>query len=108
MTEETEGTGATAGADQARAQVHAMWANVAPQWAARAEEVDARATPITERMLTMAGPRPGQRVLELACGPGGAGLAAAERVGPTGEVVVSDVAAEMVAIATERAAARGL
>jgi ubiquinone/menaquinone biosynthesis C-methylase UbiE len=91
-----------------RAQVHAMWASVAPQWAARAEEVDARATPITERMLARTDPRPGERVLELACGPGGAGLAAAERVGPTGEVVVSDVAAEMVAIATERAAARGL
>jgi SAM-dependent methyltransferase len=101
---ETTGTGA----DQVRALGHAMWASVAPQWAARAEEVDARARPITERMLAVTDPRPGERVLELACGPGGAGLAAADRVGPTGEVVVSDVAAEMVAIATERAAARGL
>jgi len=31
-------------------------------------------------------------VLELACGPGGVGLAA-RLVGPTGQVVVSDVAA---------------
>ena len=35
----------------------------------------------------------GDRVLELACGPGGLGLAAAERVGAGGEVVLSDVVA---------------
>ena len=50
---------------------------------------------------------PGDRVLELACGPGGLGLAAAERVGPGGEVVLSDVAAEMTAIAAARAARAG-
>jgi SAM-dependent methyltransferase len=55
-------------------------------------------------MLELAALRPGDRVLELACGPGGAGIAAAERVGPGGEVVLSDVAAEMTAIAAERAA----
>jgi SAM-dependent methyltransferase len=47
-------------------------------------------------------------VLELACGPGGVGLAAAARVAPGGEVVLSDVAAEMTAIAATRAAERGL
>ena len=51
--------------------------------------------------------QPGDRVLELACGPGGLGLAAAERVGPGGEVVLSDVAAEMTAIAAARAGALG-
>ena len=52
--------------------------------------------------------RPTGDVLELACGPGGAGIAAAERVGPEGEVVLSDVAPEMTAIAAQRAEARGL
>ena len=51
--------------------------------------------------------QPGDAVLELACGPGGAGLAAAERVGPAGTVVLTDVVAEMVAIAGVRAEARG-
>jgi SAM-dependent methyltransferase len=59
-------------------------------------------------MFELTSLRPGHRVLELACGPGSVGLAAAERVGPGGEVVVSDVAAEMTAIALERAQARGL
>ncbi len=48
----------------------------------------------------------GERVLELVCGTGGVGFAAAELVGPTGEVVLSDVAEEMTAIAATRA--RGL
>jgi SAM-dependent methyltransferase len=47
-------------------------------------------------------------VLELACGAGGVGIAAARLVGPTGEVVLSDVAAEMTAVAAARAAGLGL
>jgi len=47
-------------------------------------------------------------VLELACGPGGTGIAAAARVGVDGEVVLSDVVAGMVDIAGRRAASLGL
>ena len=47
-------------------------------------------------------------MLELACGPGGLGLAAAARVAPRGEVVLSDAVAEMTAIAAARAEALGL
>ncbi len=59
-------------------------------------------------MLARTELRPGERVLELACGPGGVGLAAARLVAPGGEVVLSDVAAEMTAIAAARAEALGL
>jgi SAM-dependent methyltransferase len=59
-------------------------------------------------MFDLTTPRPGERVLELACGPGGLGLAAAERVAPGGEVVMSDVASEMTAIAAARADALGV
>jgi SAM-dependent methyltransferase len=97
-----------AGADSRRGQVHAMWAAVADRWAEHADEVDERGAELTAAMLDWVALRPGDRVLELACGPGGAGLAAAERVGPGGEVVLSDVAPPMLAIATARAAARGL
>jgi SAM-dependent methyltransferase len=47
-------------------------------------------------------------VLELACGPGGVGIAAAAIVGPDGSVVLSDIAPEMTAIAAERAKNAGL
>jgi SAM-dependent methyltransferase len=59
-------------------------------------------------MLDVVAVGPGDRVLELACGAGGTGLAAAARVGPDGEVVLSDVAPEMVAVAAGRVAERGL
>ena len=59
-------------------------------------------------MLDLSTPQPGERVLELACGPGGLGLAAAARVARGGEVVLSDVVAEMTAIAAARAEALGL
>jgi ubiquinone/menaquinone biosynthesis C-methylase UbiE len=94
--------------DALRRGAHAMWAGVAHNWAHYADEVDAQSTHLTELMLTRCAPQDGERVLELACGPGGLGLAAAVRVGPHGEVVLSDVAAEMTAIAARRAATRGI
>jgi ubiquinone/menaquinone biosynthesis C-methylase UbiE len=92
--------------DDTRRQVHAMWASVADRWGEHADYIDARGAELTGRLLALAAPAPGERVLELACGTGGVGIAAAELVGPAGEVVLSDVAPEMTAIAAARA--RGL
>ena len=91
-----------------RRQLHGMWASVAPAWGEHAEYADTRGAAMTARLLELAAPGPGERVLELACGAGGTGIAAAGLVGPAGEVVLSDVAAEMTAIAAARAAALGL
>ncbi|MGH7512056.1 MAG: class I SAM-dependent methyltransferase [Gemmatimonadales bacterium] len=88
--------------------LHRMWASVATSWGEHADYIDARAAELTARMLDLTEPRPGERVLELACGAGGLGLAAAARVAPSGEVVLSDVAAGMTAIASSRAHACGL
>jgi SAM-dependent methyltransferase len=96
------------GLDDLRERLHGMWAAVAGSWAEHAAYVDARGAEVTERMLELSAPQPGERVLELACGPGSVGLAAAERVAPGGEVVLSDVAVEMTSIAAARAAALGL
>jgi ubiquinone/menaquinone biosynthesis C-methylase UbiE len=94
--------------EQVRARAHGMWAKVASSWDEHASYVDARAAGVTERMLEIAGLHAGARVLELACGPGGLGLAAADRVLPHGEIVLSDVVPEMVSIAARRAGALGL
>jgi ubiquinone/menaquinone biosynthesis C-methylase UbiE len=91
-----------------RERLHASWSSVAGAWERYADEADERGVALSERMLEAAAVRPGAHVLELACGPGGLGLAAAQRVGPDGSVVVSDVAAEMTAIAGRRAAEGGL
>jgi ubiquinone/menaquinone biosynthesis C-methylase UbiE len=88
--------------------VHAMWDGVAPGWAAHASYVEARAAGLTAALLDRLALEPGARVLELASGPGDTGIAAARRVGPSGEVVISDVAPAMVAVAADRVAASGL
>jgi SAM-dependent methyltransferase len=84
-----------------------MWSAVAPAWGEHADYVDERTLAATDAMLDAAALGAGVRVLELGCGPGGLGLAAAARVAP-GEVTLSDIAPEMVAIAAARAGARGL
>ncbi len=103
---------AQAGEDDGRAELRArlrgMWASVAESWEKHADYADARGAAITERMLELTRPRPGERVLELACGPGSVGVAAAPRVAPDGEVVLSDAVLEMTAIAAARADALGL
>jgi len=97
-----------AGRHELRANLRGMWAGVAGAWGEHAEYADERGAGTTERMLDLTAPQAGDRVLELACGPGGLGLAAAQRVAPAGEVVMSDVVAEMTAIAAARAGALGL
>src|SRR5690242_31023 len=95
-------------ADQTRTHLHGMWAAVAGAWGEHAAYADKRGADLTDVLLERAALQPGDRVLELACGPGGVGIAAAPRVAPGGEVVMSDVAAEMTTIAAARAAAGGL
>jgi SAM-dependent methyltransferase len=85
-----------------------IWSTAAPAWGQHAEYVDDRGAVVTQAMLEATGTGPGDRVLELACGPAGTGLAAAEIVGADGEVVLTDVAPEMTAIAAERAETRDL
>jgi ubiquinone/menaquinone biosynthesis C-methylase UbiE len=99
---------ATGQTEELRAGLRGMWASVAGGWDERADLVDARGADITERLVEMTAIEPGLRVLELACGPGGVGLAVAGLVGPDGLVVMSDVVPEMTAIAARRAQARGL
>ena len=91
-----------------RASLRAVWASVAPSWGELAAHVDAQGAVVAQAMLDSACLQRGERVLELACGPGGVGIAAAAIVGPSGSVVLSDIAPEMTAIAAERAKTAGL
>lgn len=52
--------------------------------------------------------RPGGTVLDVACGPGASSVAAAEAVGPDGRVIALDSSDQMLRMAGERAAAKGL
>lgn len=64
--------------------------------------------PATERMLDLAGLRPGQRVLDLAAGTGDQTLLAAKRILPGGSVLAVDISASMLEGAQEAAREAGL
>lgn len=84
-----------------RTHVHQMWNSVAAHWGEHAAYVDAKAGSMTKVLLDSAALSSTDRVLELACGAGGLGAAAAT---VAGAVVVTDVAPDMVAIAATRLA----
>jgi SAM-dependent methyltransferase len=62
----------------------------------------------TERMLEAVELRPGMRVLDIAAGTGDQALLAAQRVGPTGAVLATDISASMLAAAAQAAREAGL
>ena len=64
--------------------------------------------PATELMLDFAGLAAGQRVLDVAAGTGEQTILAAERVGPTGWVLATDVSASMLEVAATAARTAGL
>ncbi|MGN6757163.1 MAG: methyltransferase domain-containing protein [Thermomicrobiales bacterium] len=60
------------------------------------------------RLLATLEPQPGERIIEIGCGSGGAARVLAGVVGPGGAVVGVDNSATMIAAAERRAAGRGL
>jgi SAM-dependent methyltransferase len=85
-----------------------QWNVAATGWRKWAWQIDRAAQPIRERLVDLAGLKPGDHVLDVAAGYGEPALTAARRVGPQGRVVATDIAAEMLAYGRERAAAAGL
>ncbi|MEY2473914.1 MAG: hypothetical protein QOK28_3243 [Actinomycetota bacterium] len=83
------------------------WSAVAPAWDAGADERDLPTTAAATRLVESLAPEPGQRVLELAAGPGSLGATWADLVGPTGTVVLSDFSPAMVEAARRRNRALG-
>ena len=63
---------------------------------------------LTREQLAVSRLAPGQRVLDLASGTGDPALAVAAAVGPTGHVVVTDLAPQMLEIARDNATRAGL
>lgn len=63
---------------------------------------------MSERLVELLAPRPGQTIVDLAAGPGDTGFLAAPLVRPGGRLVTTDVAPEMLDTARRRAAELGL
>ncbi|MFH9015680.1 class I SAM-dependent methyltransferase [Streptomyces sp. NPDC017943] len=65
-------------------------------------------TPMGKRLVEFAGPRPGQRLLDVGCGLGATLLPAARLVGPGGSALGIDIAEAMVEEAGREAARQGI
>jgi SAM-dependent methyltransferase len=92
----------------ARTEMLDRWERGADGWRRRADDIRDFGGAVSDWLIEELDLRPGQRVLELAAGPGDTGFMAAQRVSPGGTLICSDASEAMLAVARERAAALGL
>ena len=84
------------------------WDTAAPRLRDWGSVIGPELQPVSERMLELADIGPGQRVLDVATGPGEPAVTAAHRVGPSGHVIATDLSPQMVALGRERVVELGL
>jgi SAM-dependent methyltransferase len=94
--------------DERRAASREVWEGAAGAWERYADRVREWGMPVSVAMVESLDLQPGQRVLELAAGPGDTGFMAAELVAPSGTLISSDGAEAMLEVARRRAAAAGV
>jgi SAM-dependent methyltransferase len=94
--------------EELRGELLDAWDGQAAGWGRQADRMRAFAMPVSVRMLELAELQAGERVLELAAGPGDTGFLAAEQIGPAGTLVCSDGSERMLEIARERAGEQGI
>ncbi len=84
------------------------WTENAAAWQRHNATIRTMFAPLTAALIEEAGITAGQKVLDVAGGPGEPSLTIAETVGPTGSVMCTDAVAEMVEAAEAEAKRRGL
>ena len=94
--------------DEVRAATRETWETAAAGWGKRADRVRDWGMPVSVAMVEGLDLQPGQRVLELAAGPGDTGFMAAELIRPGGTLISSDGAEPMIEVARRRAAEAGI
>ena len=85
-----------------------QWQRAAEPWHAWGPTIEDWLGEATELMLDLAGIVPGARVLDVAAGAGGQTVRAAERVGPTGAVLATDISPGILEYAARAAREAGL
>jgi SAM-dependent methyltransferase len=84
------------------------WTAMAGGWERAREERERLAAPVTDRLLRMLEPEPGDVVLELAAGQGDVGFAVASSLGESGRLISSDFSTAMLQVARRRAEELGV
>ena len=85
-----------------------QWQNAAAAWHRWTPTLQAWLGPVTEAMLDLARLERGDRVLDLAAGAGEPSLSAAQRVGPSGHVLATDISSNILEFAKGTARERAL
>lgn len=94
--------------DAIKAGLRTQWNDAAAGWDAHSPQIRTWLRGATDAMIAMAGVRTGMTVLDVAAGAGDQSLDLAERVGPHGSVLATDLSPVLVALARERARAATL
>ena len=94
--------------ERLKSELRSTWESAAPGWAKWEKVFAAGLTEVTDTLIDMAGTKPGQRMLDLACGAGSQSMLAAKRVGPNGCVVASDISGTMLEHVRQNAKTEGL
>jgi ubiquinone/menaquinone biosynthesis C-methylase UbiE len=95
-------------ADDPRDNNRDVWDEVAPAWERHRDFLWSTTKHVGEWLVDSVGAKAGDTILDLAGGPGDNGFLAAERVGPRGRVIETDLAPQMVEVARRRAEGLGL
>ena len=94
--------------NEIRHETRERWERQAAGWAAQRARLQQGAAVVSHWLVEAIDPQPGQRVLELAAGPGDTGLLAAELLRPGGTLICTDVAEPMLEVARGRARELGV
>lgn len=84
------------------------WDSVAAGWQKWWQTVEKSAQKVSDRLIELAEIKPGQRVLDIATGIGEPAITAARIVGKMGQVTATDISANMLSFAKQRAISSGL
>jgi ubiquinone/menaquinone biosynthesis C-methylase UbiE len=93
--------------DTAKDSVRQQWNRMAQGWSDSSAVIPPWLHNATQAMLTMAGVQPGARVLDVAAGAGDQTLDIAERVGPDGYVLATDLSPDILRYAERNVAHAG-
>jgi SAM-dependent methyltransferase len=94
--------------DDFRQRSKAVWDAMAAGWETKRAYLWGVSRHIGDWLIANLDVHPGQTILELACGTGDTGFAAAPLLGPTGRLILTDFAPRMVQAAQRRGAELGL
>lgn len=95
-------------AENYKSTTRQQWQDAAEAWNAWGQLLGEWLGPATELMLDMAAIGKGSRVLDVAAGAGQQSLVVAQRVGPAGSVLATDISSNILEYAAENARMEGL